>query len=68
MAYNTWAEDITTSVVQVQNKTVTGEFALDFQTGDHANIKLADFYGYLPVPLTLGPGSVCRRAPIPTEP
>jgi hypothetical protein len=54
--YNTWAEYITTTAGQVQNKTVTGEFALDFQNGDHANLKVSNFYEYLPVPLTLGPG------------
>jgi hypothetical protein len=54
--YNTWAEYITTSAGQVQNKTVTGEVALDFQNSDHANLKFSNFYEYLPVPLTLGPG------------
>src|SRR5258708_18414339 len=33
--YNTWAEYIRTSAGQVQNKTLTGEFALDFQNSDH---------------------------------
>jgi hypothetical protein len=54
--YNTWAEYITTSAGQVQNRTVTGEFALDFQNSDHANLKFSNFHEYLPVPLTLGPG------------
>jgi hypothetical protein len=53
--YNTWAEYITTSGGQVQNKTLTGEFAVDFQNSDHANIKFTNFYEYLPVPLTLSP-------------
>ena len=51
--YNTWAEYITASNGQVQNKTVTGEFAVDFQNSDHANIKFSNFYEFLPVPLAL---------------
>jgi hypothetical protein len=54
--YNGTAEYITSTAGQVQNKTYTGEFAVDFQNSDHANIKYSDFYEYLPVPLTLGPG------------
>jgi hypothetical protein len=54
--YNAWSEYVTTSGGQVQNKTFAGELALDFQNSDHANLKLSNFYEYLPVPLTLGPG------------
>ena len=54
--YNGTVERITSTKGQVQNKTYTGEFALDFQNSDHASVKLSHFYEYLPLPLTLGPG------------
>src|SRR5262249_40284723 len=50
--YTSWAEYITTTGGQLQNKTVIGEFALDFQNSDHANLKFANFHEFLPIPLT----------------
>lgn len=54
-------EHVTSTAGQVQNKTYTGEFAVDFQNSDRAYARLSDFYEYLPVPLTLAPG---LRVPI----
>jgi Domain of unknown function (DUF5916) len=56
--YNAAAEYITSTSGRVENKTYTGEFAVDFQNSDHANIKYSNFYEYLPVSLSLGPGVV----------
>jgi hypothetical protein len=56
--YNGAAEYITNTSGRIENKTYTGEFAVDFQNSDHANIKYSNFYEYLPTGLLLGPGVV----------
>ncbi len=56
--YNGTGEYIQATSGQVENKTYTGEFAVDLQNGDHANVKYSDFYEYLPTDLTLGSGVV----------
>jgi hypothetical protein len=53
--FNTWGEYITTTGGRVQNKTLTGEFAVDFQSSDRATVRFSNFYEYLPVPLVLSP-------------
>jgi hypothetical protein len=54
--YNATADYIMTTSGRVDNETYTGEFALDFQNSDRANIKYSNFYEFLPATLPLGPG------------
>jgi len=59
--YNATAEYVTTTSGRVDNETYTGEFAVDFQNSDRANIKYSSFYEFLPAPLPLGPGVTVPR-------
>jgi hypothetical protein len=50
------AEYVTTTSGRVDNETYTGEFAVDLQNSDRANVKYSSFYEFLPATLPLGPG------------
>jgi hypothetical protein len=43
---------------RLDTRIATGEFAVDFQSGDHANVKYLSTYEFLPVPLRLAQGAV----------
>ena len=56
--YNGTFEYKENGIGRVDARAGTGEFAVDFQNSDHANIKYNNFFEFLPRPVTLARGVV----------
>ena len=62
--YYDWSvEYIENNAGRVDTRNQTGEFAIDFQSSDHFNIRYGHTYEFLPKPLRLAPGVVVPVAP-----